>query len=106
MIVETRRTVSGTEYWDTTKKRSLFVPTSEEPEFEVTVNPESMIADTGFAIGGYLTTDNKGLVIGESSTELILSNKTVKELREHAASINVEIPADVKKKEDIIQLLS
>ncbi|EOO41247.1 phage protein [Bacillus cereus VD133] len=93
MIVETRRTVSGTEYWDTTKKRSLFVPTSEEPGFEVTVNPESMIAK--FA-------DDK--VIDVKVIEL--DDMTVKELRDYAASINVEIPADVKKKEDIIKLLS
>ncbi|BAR85737.1 MULTISPECIES: hypothetical protein [Bacillus cereus group] len=104
MISETRKTISGTEYWDNEQKKSLFVPTGEEPGFEVTVNPESMIADKGFATGGYLTKDT--LAIGESGTELILSNKTIKELREHAASINVEIPADVKKREDIIKLLS
>lgn len=104
MIIEIRKTISGTEYWDNKEKRSLFVPTGEEPGFEVTVNPESMIADKGFATGGYLT--NNKLTIGESSTELILSNKTVKELREHADELGIEIPADVKKKEDIIELLS
>ena len=35
-----------------------------------------MIADKGFSTGGYLTKDK--LTIGESGTELILSNKTVK----------------------------
>ncbi|MEM5647369.1 hypothetical protein AAHH72_26215 [Bacillus cereus] len=106
MITEIRKTISGTEYWDNEKKKSLFVPTGEEPGFEVTVNPESMIADKELATGGYFTGNTEGQVIGESGTELILSNKTIKELREHAASINVEIPADVKKKEDIIKLLS
>jgi len=43
-------------------------------------------------------------VIDVKVTEL--DDMTVKELRDHAASINVEIPADVKKKEDIIKLLS
>lgn len=104
MIVETRKTIVGTEYWDTAEKRSLFVPTGEVPGFEVTVNPESMIADKGFATGGYLTKDT--LAIGESGTELILSNKTIKELREYADELGIEIPADVKKKEDIIDLLS
>ncbi|AHA69943.1 phage protein [Bacillus thuringiensis] len=104
MITEIRKTISGTEYWDNEQKKSLFVPTGEVPGFEVTVNPESMIADKGFATGGYLTKDT--LAIGEAGTELILSNKTIKELRDYAASINVEIPADVKKKEDIIALLS
>ncbi|HHT7155004.1 hypothetical protein BK718_29005 [Bacillus thuringiensis serovar andalousiensis] len=93
MITEIRKTISGTEYWDNKEKRSLFVPTGEEPGFEVTVNPESMIAK--FA-------DDK--VIDVKVTEL--DDMTVKELRDHAASINVEIPADVKKREDIIKLLS
>ncbi|EJP97705.1 hypothetical protein QRE63_12615 [Bacillus mycoides] len=106
MITEIRKTISGTEYWDNEKKKSLFVPTDEEPGFEVTVNPESMIADKGFATGGYFTGNINGKAIGESGTELILSNKTIKELRDYAASINIEIPTDVKKKEDIIDLLS
>ncbi|MDA2113025.1 hypothetical protein PDN20_28755 [Bacillus cereus] len=93
MIIEIRKTISGTEYWDNEKKKSLFVPTGEEPGFEVTTNPKSMIAK--FA-------DDK--VIDVKVTEL--DDMTVKELRDHAASINVEIPADVKKKEDIIKLLS
>ncbi|HDR3439762.1 TPA: Rho termination factor N-terminal domain-containing protein, partial [Bacillus thuringiensis] len=41
-----------------------------------------------------------------AGTELILSNKTIKELREYADELGIEIPADVKKKEDIIELLS
>ncbi|PFT90000.1 hypothetical protein COK66_22910 [Bacillus cereus] len=93
MITETRKTISGTEYWDTKEKRSLFVPTGEEPGFEVTKNPKNMIAK--FA-------DDK-----VSDVKVIeLDDMTVKELRDYAASINVEIPADVKKKEDIIKLLS
>ncbi|WP_161513374.1 hypothetical protein [Bacillus thuringiensis] len=93
MITEIRKTISGTEYWDNEKKKSLFVPTGEEPGFEVTKNPKSMIAK--FA-------DDK--VIDVKVIEL--DDMTVKELRDHATSINVEIPADVKKKEDIIKLLS
>ncbi len=104
MITETRKTISGTEYWDNEQKKSLFVPTGEVPGFEVTVNPESMIADKGFATGGYLTKDT--LAIGEAGTELILSNKTIKELREYADELGIEIPSDIKKKEDIIELLS
>ncbi|MCI4252476.1 hypothetical protein MRP26_26525 [Bacillus sp. CCB-MMP212] len=95
MITEIRKTISGTEYWDNKEKRSLFVPTGEEPGFEVTKNPESMIAK--FA-------DDK--VVDVKVDELSLDDMTVKELRDHAASIDVEIPADVKKKEDIIKLLS
>ncbi|MGX5633610.1 Rho termination factor N-terminal domain-containing protein [Bacillus thuringiensis] len=104
MITETRKTISGTEYWDNEQKKSLFVPHNVDPDFLVTVNPESIIAGKGFATGGYLTKDT--LAIGETGTELILSNKTIKELREYADELGIEIPADVKKKEDIIDLLS
>lgn len=93
MITEIRKTISGTEYWDNKEKRSLFVPTGEEPGFEVTKNPKSMLAK--FA-------DDKVIDV----KVIKLDDMTVKELRDHAASINVEIPADVKKKEDIIDLLS
>lgn len=90
MIVEVRKTISGTEYWDTKEKRSLFVSTGEEPGFEVTTKKEELYK-----------TEVLGEMIGPD-----LEDMTVKELRDHAASINVEIPADVKKKEDIIKLLS
>lgn len=93
MITEIRKTISGTEYWDSKEKRSLFVRTGEEPGFEVTVNPESMI------LGMDVSSEPDKTVVN-------LNGMTVKELRDHAASINVEIPADVKKKEDIIELLS
>ncbi|MCR6850708.1 hypothetical protein P5G86_18960 [Paenibacillus jamilae] len=93
MITEIRKTISGTEYWDNKEKRSLFVPTDEEPGFEVTVNPESMI------LGMDISSEPDKTVVN-------LNGMTVKQLHEYAASINVEIPADVKKKEDIIDLLS
>ncbi|HDR7876542.1 Rho termination factor N-terminal domain-containing protein [Bacillus mobilis] len=97
MIAEIRKTISGTEYWDNEKKKSLFVPTGEEPGFEVTVNPESMLIGIDMAKGKDTT------VVSEVP---VLSNKTVKELREYADELGVEIPSDVKKKEDIIELLS
>ncbi|WOA57308.1 hypothetical protein [Bacillus mycoides] len=95
MITEIRKTISGTEYWDNEKKKSLFVPDGEEPGFEVTVNPESMI----------LGVDSSS----EPDTTVVtvpFNDMTVKQLREYADELGVEIPADVKKKEDIIELLS
>ncbi|PEP75367.1 hypothetical protein CN573_10575 [Bacillus wiedmannii] len=97
MITEIRKTISGTEYWDNEKKKSLVVPTGEVPGFEVTENPESMI------LGMDLSSEPDKTVVSEVP---VLSNKTVKELREYAAELNIEIPADMKKKEDIIELLS
>ncbi|PFL13721.1 hypothetical protein COJ07_29745 [Bacillus cereus] len=96
-MVEVRKTISGTEYWDTKEKRSLFVPIGEEPGFEVTENPGSMI------IGVDLASGSDTRVVSEVP---VLSNMTVKELREYADELGVEIPSDMKKKEDIIELLS
>ncbi|MBJ7985830.1 Rho termination factor N-terminal domain-containing protein [Bacillus cereus] len=96
MKVETRKTVSGTEYWDLKEKRSLFVPVDEEPGFEVTENPESMI------LGMDLSSEPDKTVVSTVSLE----DMTVKQLREYAGELDIEIPADVKKKEDIIELLS
>lgn len=47
MKVPIRKTIAGTEYWDTEKKQSLFVPKGSEPDFEVTENPKSMITPEG-----------------------------------------------------------
>ncbi|MEW9578126.1 hypothetical protein U9K47_22705 [Bacillus toyonensis] len=96
MITEIRKTISGTEYWDNEKKKSLFIPTGGEPGFEVTVNPESMI------LGMDLSSEPDKTVV----TVPPFNDMTVKQLREYADELGVEIPADVKKKEDIIELLS
>ncbi|MEQ7092090.1 hypothetical protein ABQE17_04690 [Enterococcus gallinarum] len=47
MKVPIRKTIAGTEYWDTENKRSLFVPKGSEPDFDVTENPKSMITPEG-----------------------------------------------------------
>ena len=96
MITEIRKTISGTEYWDNEKKKSLFVPTGEVPGFEVTENPESMI------LGLDLSSEPDKTVVNNS----FLSNFTVKQLREYADEQGIEIPSDMKRKEDIIELLS
>ncbi|WP_226545010.1 Rho termination factor N-terminal domain-containing protein [Bacillus thuringiensis] len=97
MISEIRKTISGTEYWDNEKKKSLFVPTGEEPGFEVTVNPESMV---------HAKYANNKVTDVKVEEPVQLNDMTVKQLREYADELGIEIPADVKKKEDIIELLS
>ncbi|PEZ05553.1 hypothetical protein CN326_13900 [Bacillus sp. AFS018417] len=96
MIVEIRKTVSGTEYWDAKEKRSLFVPAGEEPGFEVTENPESMIMGVDLASGPDTTVLNT----------VSLEDMKVNELRAYAAEQGIEIPSNVTKKDDIIALLS
>ncbi|QWG81975.1 Rho termination factor N-terminal domain-containing protein [Bacillus mycoides] len=95
MITEIRKTISGTEYWDNEKKKSLFVPTGKVPGFEVTVNPKSMI------LGMDLSSEPDKTVV-----TVPFNDMTVKQLREYAGELSIEIPSDMKKKEDIIELLS
>lgn len=123
MKVPIRKTISGTEYWDTRKKRTLFVPAGKNPHFDVTENPESMIGSKNLkvTIDGTEAASKVREVIDEAKKELQekeskgngdapvvsdLNELTVPQLRKYAANSGIEIPADVKKKGDIIKLLS
>ncbi len=53
MRVLIRSSASGSEYWDTEEKRNVFVPKGQEPDFEVTENPESMLSkEADLHVGG------------------------------------------------------
>ncbi|NBK98635.1 MAG: hypothetical protein EOM50_11540 [Erysipelotrichia bacterium] len=43
MKTKIRETISGTEYWDSSSKKTLFVAKGEEPNFKITDNPKTMI---------------------------------------------------------------
>ncbi|MDA2637432.1 hypothetical protein PDQ79_23325 [Bacillus cereus] len=94
MIVETRKTIVGKEYWDNKEKRSLFVPTGEEPGFEVTVNPESMIIKHA---------DNKivDVEVIETKTEINLDDMNTEQLRSFAKDNGIDVPGKLKKEESI-----
>lgn len=87
MITEIRKTISGTEYWDNKEKRSLFVPTGEEPGFGVTVNPESMI------LGMDLSSKPDTTVV-----TVPFNDMTVKQLREYADELGIEFLLILKRK--------
>lgn len=92
MKVEMRKTISGTEYWDTKDKKTLFVPAGEKPKFEVTEDPKSMIHQE----------DDKKVVEPETD----INKMTVPQLKEYAAANEIEIPADITKKDDIVNYLT
>ncbi|WP_002145558.1 hypothetical protein [Bacillus cereus] len=94
MITEIRKTISGTEYWDNEKKKSLFVPTGEEPGFEVTVNPESMIIKHA---------DNKivDVEVIDTKTEINLDDMNAEQLLFFAKDNDIEVPGKLKKEETI-----
>ncbi|PGW57513.1 hypothetical protein COE14_11465 [Bacillus thuringiensis] len=103
MITEIRKTISGTEYWDNKKKKSLFVPTGEKPEFEVTENTGNILIKHA---------DNKVVdieVIG-TEIEINLDDMNAEELLSFAKDNDIDIPGNMKKEETIrnhiIELLS
>ncbi|GAB6470107.1 Rho termination factor N-terminal domain-containing protein [Bacillus cereus] len=94
MITEIRKTISGTEYWDSKEKKSLFVPTGEEPGFEVTVNPESMLIKHA---------DNKivDVEVIDTKTENDLNDMNAEQLLSFAKGNGIDVPAKLKKEETI-----
>lgn len=93
MRVEIRKTMNGTEYWDTKEKRSVFVLNDVEPSFEVIENPATML-DQG-----------KKLDINNEGNELFIEDMSAKELRAYAAEHDITIPFEIKKTEDIRKFL-
>lgn len=88
MFVETRKTAQGTEYWDNVGKKTVFVPAGQEPNFEVTVDPKSMIAEK-----------SKNDSNDESDTNLDTMN--VEQLLAFAAQHNIDVPGNMKKEDTI-----
>ncbi|ETC92421.1 hypothetical protein T481_06825 [Enterococcus faecalis PF3] len=129
MRVLIRSSASGSEYWDTEEKRNVFVPKGQEPDFEVTENPESMLSKeadlyvSGLPITvGNVTVDTDGIK-GErllttasadddeqdelvpSDESVVLEEMNVKELREHAKRKGIEIPSAARAKGDILNII-
>lgn len=126
MKVLVRKSVTGAEYWDTEEKRSVFVPKSVEPDFEVDQNPKTMITAETQAAGKInseifssisLGKVDKGkeLIDHENENEVItkginepkddLEIKTVKELRALAKKEGIDIPNAIRTKGDIINII-
>jgi hypothetical protein len=104
MIVETRKTATGKEYWDNIKKKVLFVPAGKEPNFEVTANPKSMLLGVDLANGPEVTIVN-GEVLNDEDV-INFSKMTISQLKMFAKENEIEIPEDIKKKDDIITFLT
>ncbi|EJB2752856.1 hypothetical protein MT894_002314 [Enterococcus faecalis] len=129
MRVLIRSSASGSEYWDTEEKRNVFVPKGQEPDFEVTENPESMLSKeadlyvSGLPITvGNVTVDTDGIK-GErllttasdddeeqdelvpSDESVVLEEMNVKELREYAKRKGIEIPSAARAKGDILNII-
>ncbi len=97
MKVLIRTTANGTEYWCTDDKKTLFVPAGEQPSFEVTDEPTTMIVGVDFAKGKDVT------VIDGKAIEPVftLEGMTATQLREFADENNIDVPGNLKKPDTI-----
>ncbi|EAF6235983.1 hypothetical protein ASB83_15000 [Listeria monocytogenes] len=129
MKVLVRKSIAGNEYWDTKKKKSLFVPKGTEPSFKVTENPKSMITPEGDKVivaydesGGKDKTvysemvQNKDETVEEQDITVVentvqdeqpseLDNMKAKELLAYAKKNDIEIPAAIRAKGDILEII-
>ena len=120
MRVLTRSSASGKEYWDTEEKRNVFVPKGQEPDFEVTENPESMLSkEADLYVGGLpitvgnVTIDTDGIkgerllttASAADDESVVLEEMNVKELREYAKRKGIEIPSAVRAKGEILNII-
>ena len=129
MRVLIRSSASGTEYWDIEEKRNVFIPKGQEPDFEVTKNPDSMLSkEADLYVGGLpiavgnVTVDTDGIkgerlltttsadeeqdeIVPSDDESVVLEEMTVKELREYAKLKDIEIPSAVRAKGDILNII-
>lgn len=100
-----RTTLAGNEYWDNEEKRIIFVPVGEAPDFKVTVNPKTMIADLS-TTKDLTVVDEKVVGLDDDIiSEVALEDLNLKQLKEFAATNKLTIPATIKTKADIVKFL-
>ncbi|WCG11236.1 hypothetical protein PML82_05665 [Enterococcus faecium] len=118
-----RSLITGTEYWDSEKKKTVVVPKGQEPDFEVTEEKGILIDDGSFMTikGEPITNSNEVLdsdgnttndldgdeVTNDQSVEEAdkLDNMTAKELRAYAKKHGIDIPGAIRAKGDILKFI-
>ncbi|HBL5602663.1 MULTISPECIES: Rho termination factor N-terminal domain-containing protein [Enterococcus] len=127
-MIKIRTSITGTEYWDSEKKKTVVVPKGQEPKFDtseqtdMTVFAKAIVGDgvlfkSGEEIhlsGEELDSDGNTAAdfdgdeaTNDQSTEDTdeLNNMTAKELRAYAKKHGIDIPGAVRAKGDIIHLI-
>lgn len=127
-MIKIRTSITGTEYWDSEKKKTVVVPKGKEPKFDtseqtdMTVFAKAIVGDgvlfkSGEEIhlsGEELDSDGNTAAdfdgdeaTNDQSTEDTdeLDNMTAKELRAYAKKHGIDIPGAVRAKGDIIHLI-
>ncbi|WLR54297.1 hypothetical protein LC048_17880 [Mesobacillus subterraneus] len=106
MNVKTRTTAQGTEYWDAKEKRIRFVPAGQDPDFEVTENPKSMVMGVDQAKGKdhtviTMTVDDKEIAKVVKDLENDLDNMDAEQLLAYAKEKDIDVPGNMKKADTI-----
>lgn len=128
VLKKIRSSITGTEYWDSEKKKIVVVPKGQEPNFDkseqsdMTVVAKAIVGDGVLFKGdeeiqlsgeelesnGNATADFDGDEVtkaqsGEETNEL--DNMTAKELRAYAKKHDIDIPGAIRAKGDILNLI-
>lgn len=121
-MIKIRSSITGTEYWDSEKKKTVVVPEGQEPNFEVTEEKGiSSDSKTFVAVNGELIAnrnenlDSENITVdfdedeatNDQSTEETdeLDNMTAKELRAYAKKHGIDIPGAIRAKGDILKFI-
>ena len=121
-MIKIRSSITGTEYWDSEKKKTVVVSEGQEPNFEVTEEKGiSSDSKTFVAVNGELIAnrnenlDSENITVdfdedeatNDQSTEETdeLDNMTAKELRAYAKKHGIDIPGAIRTKGDILNLI-
>ncbi|EMF0442700.1 Rho termination factor N-terminal domain-containing protein [Enterococcus hirae] len=128
VLKKIRSSITGTEYWDSEKKKIVVVPKGQEPNFDtseqsdMTVVAKAIVGDGVLFKGdeeihlsgeeldsdGNTTTDfGEGEVTNDQTVEETneLENMTAKELRAYAKKHGIDIPGAIRAKGDILNLI-
>ena len=122
-MIKIRTSITGTEYWDSEKKKTVVVPKGQEPDFEATEEKGTLSDSKTFvAVNGELITNSSEILDSDGNTAADfdgdeatndqstedtdeLDNMTAKELRAYAKKHGIDIPGAVRAKGDIIHLI-
>ncbi|NTQ83738.1 hypothetical protein HQ887_02665 [Enterococcus faecium] len=127
-MIKIRTSITGTEYWDSEKKKTVVVPKGQEPKFgtseqtDMTVVTKTIVGDDVLFKSGeeiHLSgeeLDSDGNTASDFDGEKVtddqfdgetdeLEDMTAKELRAYAKKHGIDIPGAVRAKGDIIHLI-
>ena len=68
-MIKTRTSITGTEYWDSEKKKTVVVPKGQEPDFEATEEKGTLSDGKTFvAVNGELITNSSEILDSDGNT--------------------------------------